>query len=133
MLIKASIIVHYCEKFNTNYDNLAWILKFASIISQIKFCSAWARRSIKRIKDVPDVYNEHVKVNQVNQIVKQTFIIQMFLSEYVTTRLLAPSWIGASCVVTTIVYFRNISQREFLQPLRQRSKSSILRHICSWK
>ena len=32
MLIKASIIVNYCEKFNTNYDKLAWVLKFISII-----------------------------------------------------------------------------------------------------
>jgi hypothetical protein len=37
MLIKASIIVHYCEKFNTIHDKLAWVLKFASIISQVKF------------------------------------------------------------------------------------------------
>jgi hypothetical protein len=57
MLNKASIIVHYCEKFNANYDKLAWVLKFASTISQVKFCSAWARRSKKRIKDVPNVYN----------------------------------------------------------------------------
>jgi hypothetical protein len=57
MLNKASIIVHYCEKFNTNYDKLAWVLKVASIISQVKFCSVSARRSEKRIKDVPDVYN----------------------------------------------------------------------------
>jgi hypothetical protein len=57
MLNKASIIVHYCEKFNTNYDKLAWVLKVASIISQVKFCSVSARRPEKRIKDVPDVYN----------------------------------------------------------------------------
>jgi hypothetical protein len=37
MLNKALIIGHYCEKFNTNYDTLAWVLKFASIISQVKF------------------------------------------------------------------------------------------------
>jgi hypothetical protein len=54
MLIKASIIVNYCEKFNTIYDKLTWVLKFVSIISQVKFCSSWAHRSKKRIKDVAD-------------------------------------------------------------------------------